>query len=455
MNETKTLAEFAASISFDDLPPETVEKAKHCILDFVANVYGSLQIGAVQKIIAYIRTLNGPPTATVLGAGFATGLHQAAFLNGTAGEALEAQDGLRFGGNHPGVAVIPAALALAEQLNLDGKRLLEAVVIGYEVAGRIAASIHPQHTLSGFLPTGTCGAFGAAAAAAKLLGYNADLMLNSLGNAGYLAPLSMAEHLMGGFTAKIVQGGQAADAGLLAAGLAGAEVTGAPYVLEGSHLNGGFTQITTGNTRNLGVITTGLGESFSINDIYFKPYTACRHTHGSAQASLALVAEESFACEDIESINVKTYMIAGIAVGKGVDENSSFVGAQFSIPYVVAACLLDGDMGPAQFRRKRLADPKILALANKVNVQPDAELSEMYPAFTASRVEIKLRGGQTIKRQIDTPKGDPRDPMTFEDLRAKLLRFAPPEKRDRANGIAAATLDLDACDDLKTLIQMI
>ncbi|MDP8221787.1 MAG: MmgE/PrpD family protein [Candidatus Lernaella stagnicola] len=192
MDETKKLAEFAASISFDDLPPAVVEKTKHCVLDFCANVYGSLQIEAVQQVIEYIRALGGPPTATVLGAGFATGQHQAAFLNGTLGEALEAQDGLRFGGNHPGVAVIPAALALAESLHLDGRRLLEAIVVGYEVAGRIAAAIHPQHTLAGFLPTGTCGAFGAAAAAAKLLGHDADLMLNALGNAGYLAPLSMA-----------------------------------------------------------------------------------------------------------------------------------------------------------------------------------------------------------------------------------------------------------------------
>ena len=115
---------------------------------------------------------------------------------------------------------------------------------GYEVAGRIAAAVHPHHTLSGFLPTGTCGAFGAAAAASKLMGHDAEGMLNALGNAGYLAPLSMAEHLMGGYTSKIVQGGQAASAGLTAAGLAGAGITGPPYVLEGSELKGGFTQIT-------------------------------------------------------------------------------------------------------------------------------------------------------------------------------------------------------------------
>ena len=455
MDETKKLADFAAAISYDELPAAVVEKAKHCLLDFFANIYGSLQIDEVARVVAHVRAQGGPEIATVLGAGFATGGQQAAFVNGVLAEALEAQDGLRFGGNHPGVAVIPAALALGEQWRLDGKRLIEAIVAGYEVAGRVAAAIHPHHTLSGFLPTGTCGAFAAAAAAAKMLGQDAARLRQSLGIAGYLAPLSMAEHLMGGFTAKILQGGQAASAGMTAAGLAEAGLTGAPYVLEGSHLNGGFTQITTKNNANLERITQGLGAAYSISDIYFKPYTACRHTHGSAQAALALIREHPFAPGDIAAVDVYTYMIAAIAVGKGVEKDSSFVAAQFSIPYVVAACLIDGDMGPRQFRRERIADEAILGLAKKVTVHADSELSERYPAQTASRVEIKLSDGRTLRQQVDEPKGDPRDPMTAADLEAKLERFAPADKKNRATEIAALTLALEHIDDLRRLTSII
>src|SRR4030042_1692231 len=230
---TRRLAGFCAGVSLGCLPAEVVGKAKLCLLDFVANVYGSLELEAVSEVVSYIRSLGGPQVATALGCGFKTGIHNAAFLNGTAAEAIEAQDGLRFGGNHPGTAVIPAALAVAEDLGRGGKEVIEAVVAGYEVADRIAAAVHPHHTLAGFLPTGTCGAFGAAAAASKLMGHDAEGILNALGNAGYLAPLSMAEHLMGGYTSKIVQGGQAARAGLPAhprrcAGGAGAGGRGEP-----------------------------------------------------------------------------------------------------------------------------------------------------------------------------------------------------------------------------------
>ena len=170
MDHTQKLAAFLAGVSLNALPPEVIDKAKLCLLDYVANVYGSLELEAVSGVVAYVRSLGGPAAASVLGCGFKTDLHNAAFLNGTTAEAIEAQDGLRFGGNHPGTAVIPAALAVAEERGLGGAEVIEAIVAGYEAANRPAAAMHPWHTLTGFLPTGTCGTFGAAAAAARLMG---------------------------------------------------------------------------------------------------------------------------------------------------------------------------------------------------------------------------------------------------------------------------------------------
>jgi len=405
--------------------------------------------------VAYVRSLRGPEIATALGCGFKTGIHNAAFLNGTTAEAIEAQDGLRFGGNHPGTAVIPAALAVAEESGLSGKEVLEAVVAGYEVAGRVAAAMHPHHTLAGFLPTGTCGAFGAAAAAARLMGHDAEGMVNSLGNAGYLLPLSMAEHLMGGYTSKIVQGGQAASAGLTAAGLASAGITGAPYVLEGSDLGGGFTQITTRGEPNLERIVERLGEHFSIMDVYLKPYTACRHTHGAAQAALELVAKEDFGPQDIEAVDVYTYHIASVAVGKGVTANSTFVSAQFSLPYVVAACLIDGEMGPAQLRGDRISDPAILALSNKVKVNVDPELAMAYPGMTSSRVEIRLKSGETLAKQVDIPKGDPREQMTTEEVADKAKRFASRRDEKTLDKVVRLSLELEKIGDISELTAIV
>ena len=122
MNETRRLAAFCAGLTLDRLPGEVVQKAKLCILDYIANVYGSLELDAVSRVVSYVRALGGPETATALGCGFKTGIHQAAFLNGVTAEAIEAQDGLRFGGNHSGTAVIPAALAVAEESGPGGQR---------------------------------------------------------------------------------------------------------------------------------------------------------------------------------------------------------------------------------------------------------------------------------------------------------------------------------------------
>ena len=455
MDDTRRLAAFCAGLTLDRLPEEVVRKAKLCILDYIANVYGSLELDAVSRVVSYVRALGGPEIATALGCGFKTGIHQAAFLNGVTAEAIEAQDGLRFGGNHSGTAVIPAALAVAEELGLGGREVIEAVVAGYEAANRISAAVHPSHTLSGFLPTGTCGTFGAACAAARLMGLDEEGMLNALGNAGYVVPLSMAEQLMGGFTVKIIQGGQAACSGLTAAGLARAGITGAPYVLEGSELKGGFTQITIDGEPALDRITDRLGEHYTLMDVYFKPYTACRHTHGAAQAVLALVRENHFDPVEVETLDVYTYGIALLAVGKPISEKASFVTAQFSIPYVVSATLLDRELGPRQLTEARVADPVLLAFSEKVKVYCDEELNQVYPERTSSRVEITFKGGRKLVKQVNIPKGDPRDPMTLDDLKEKVRHFAGEREKQRLETVINRIADLENVQDISEFTEIV
>ena len=455
MNHTRKLASFCAKLSMEDLPGEVVHKAKLCILDYIANIYGSLQLSAVGKAIAYVKTIEKNGDITALGCGFKTNVQLAAFINGITAEAIEAQDGVRFGGNHPGAAVIPAAFAVAEQQGCTGRALIEAVVTGYEAANRPAGAMHPWHTLGGFLPTGTCGTFGAAAAAAKLYHLDEPGMLNAIANAGYLLPISMAEHLMGGHTIKITQGGQAASAGIMAAGLAGAGLTGTPFVMEGSPLKGGFTQITTGAEPKLERISENLGEPFSIMDVYFKPYTACRHTHGAAQAAIELKNEKKISADAIDHVVVHSYGIAELAVGKGISATDSFVAAQFSIPYVVAVCLMDGDLGPAQLTEKRMNDVRLMDLAGCVSVKTDPILNAAYPGKTSSRIEVHLKDGSVFEKQVDIPRGDPRDPMTAADISEKLCKFAPGKDPDTLDNLIQMVLDLENLKDISALVDMI
>ena len=455
MDYTQNLVQFCSELSFKKLPDEVKHKAKLCVLDYVANIYGSLELDAVRSVVDFVRSLGGPEAATALGCGFKTGLQNAAFINGTTAEAIEAQDGLRFGGNHPVSAVIPASLVMSESLDLPGTLLIEAVVAGYEVANRVAASMHPFHTLSGFLPTGTCGALGAAVAVSKLMGHGYPEMLNAMGNAGYILPISMAEQLMGGYTVKIIQGGQAASAGIMAAGLAGKGVTGSPYVLEGTELKGGFTQITVRVDAKLERITDKLGEYYSIMDIYFKPYTACRHTHGAAQATLMMMKEKKIMPDDIDSISVSTYAVAALAVGKGVPDGGSFVSAQFSIPHVVAVCILDNVLGPVQLTERRIVDPAVIALAKKVKVKSDDELNKMYPDKTASRVEILMKNGERLTRQVDIPKGDPRDPMEAKDLERKVKFFSGKRDPKKSERIIDEIMNMEKTKNIRDLVSLI
>jgi len=456
MEYTKQLAEFCANLSYNRIPKEVIHKAKLCLLDYGANGYGSLELKAVRDVVAYFKALGGPKQATALACRFKTGIHNAAFINGTFAEGIESQDGLRFGGNHACSAVMPAAFAMGELLSSNGKQLLEAIVVGYEAASRPAAAMHPYHTLSGFLPTGTCGAFGAAAAAGKLMKLKNAAMLNAFGNAGYLLPISMAEALMGGHTIKITQGGQAAGAGITAAGLAKAGITGSPVVLEGSALKGGFTQITVrGAEPKPERITDRLGGHYSLTDVYIKPFTACRHTHGAAQATLELIKEKKISADQVESVDVETYGVAVIAVGKGIPEGGTFVSAQFSIPYVVAACLMDGKLGPRQLTEKRIADRAILALAGKVNVKADDELNRVYPEKTSSRVTITMKKGEKFTRQVDIPMGDPRVPLSEDDIAGKIKSFAGSRDKKKIDKLVGAVMRLERLGSVRDLASMI
>jgi 2-methylcitrate dehydratase PrpD len=456
LDETKKLAAFCSRVSIDDLPTEVVAKARLCVLDYIANVYGSLQLQAVRDVVSYIKAMGGEGRSTVLASGFKTTPQNAAFLNGMLAEAIEAQDGVRFGGNHPVSAVTPAALAMGEVYQCGGADLIEALVAGYEAADRVAASVHPFLTLSGFLPTGACGTFGAAIAAGKMMDLDETGLLNALGCAGYMTPISMAEDLMAGCTVKIVQGGQAASAGVTAAGLAAQGITGHDRVLEGSELGGGFTKITLNNVDPvLERITDGLGDSYSIMDVYFKPFTSCRHTHGAAQATLELLGEHGFGAGDVKAVSVQTYTVANIATGKGVPEGGSFVSAQFSIPYVVSACLLDGEMGPGQLTAERIGSDDIRRLADVVTVGIDDALNGMYPDKTPSRVSITLGDGRVLTRQVDVPKGDPRDPMEEDDIAGKVRRFGCAEDPERIETVISMVMDLEDIEDITELTELL
>jgi 2-methylcitrate dehydratase PrpD len=232
-------------------------------------------------------------------------------------------------------------------------------------------------------------------------------------------------------------------------------LTGRPDVFEGTALGGGFCKITSQVEPKYERITDRLGEHYSIMDVYFKPYTACRHTHGAAQAVLDMLQSEKIDPADVEAVQVYTYGIAQMAVGKGLDGGATFVSAQFSIPYVVAVCLYDGCLGPEQLTEKRLADPQVVSLSRKVSVVTDLDINAAYPEKTSTRVEVGVRSGRRLVRQVDIPRGDPRDPMDESRLIEKLKQFAGGRESGRLDALVDSILNLEKIKDIRKITEAV
>lgn len=418
---TRRLAEFCCNLDYAMLPADVVDKAKLCILDSIGTVLaGATTELGVSALRAGVRFAS-EPIATVIGMKRRVSPPSAALVNGTLSEIFELQDGWRFGNNHPCV-VIPAALAMAQWKGATGKALLASVVAGYEVTNRLAWAVHPNHLGRGYLPTGTAGTCGSAAAAGKLLGFGAGKMADALGVAGFILPVSTAENLWCGYSAKPLHSGFAAKLGIEAALMAEQGFAGCP--VEGTPARGhGFLEITTGEVKFERIVDR-LGEHYTLRDVYFKAFPACRHVHGTAEATLNIVRERRIDPREVERVDVFTYTLSASLLNRYTDARSSMIAAQFSIPYIAAAAIMDASLSTEQFADRRIHDPEILALARKVHVAPDASIDARYPQVTPTRVEIRLRSGEVLRNQVDMPKGDPRAPMSEGELFAKFEHLA-------------------------------
>jgi len=312
------------------------------------------------------------------------------------------------------------------------------VVAGYEVMNRIAASLPPEKSV-GFMKTGTTGTFAAAVSAGKLLGLDSSQFVHAMGIAGSILPLSARENMWGP-TIKPVLGGQAAKAGIEAALLAQKGFTGCEEIFMGTpprYL--GFCNLVSREPA-LDKLTEGLGEKYTILDVYFKPYAACRLSHSAIEAALILVDENDILPDAVDRIEVKTFARAAREIGGRYPEaNSSFVTCQFSLPYILAVVVSDRTIGPKQYRREKISDLRILELAKKVQVTSDDLMTSIYPEKAQARVKIVLRGGTAFEKQIDHPKWEPERGIPREELLAKFHALAseilPRERTEKIDQI--------------------
>jgi aconitate decarboxylase len=417
---TRDLAAFASSLELHDIPTDVVDHAKLSMLDTA----GCGLQGATLEWSRIIQRLSATEGAsghsTVWGTARRTSPIQAAWLNATAVHGFEFDDVHMGGMFHPGAVTLATALAIGEQEGIDGRTLLAATIAGTEVGARVGRAVGTKHFLSGYHPQGTVGVFAAAATAARALGLDADQTHEALGIAA-----SHAAGLMGaqrGAMVKRLHSGHAAQSGVLAALLGRDGFTGTADVLEEPF--GGFCSTMGGGDVHLERLTAGLGSTWETREIAFKPFPSCAAAQASIEATRLLREANDLGGANIERVVVTT--------SEHVQTHSGWTyvpegitAAQMSIGYGVARMLAAGSVEARHFTDAEVADPNVVALAQRVSVIGDPAID----ALGADRryiatVDITTTDGRRLSQRIEDRPGNTSNPMTRLQLESKFAGLA-------------------------------
>lgn len=414
-NLTLQLVEHAVNTRYDDLPPKAVEFCKRLIMDTFGVAFPGSCAPGCREVVELLRSWGGTPVCSIFAYPGKIAPPFAALANSMVMHAMDFDDTLDESALHTFVSVLPAALAASEYIGcVDGKRLIESLVLGVDIICRISRGI--RRPLS-WIRTATCGSFGAAVAAGKLLNLNREQMVNALGIV-YAQTSGNAQGLLEGRLIKRMQPGFASQAGVYSAFLAQSGITGSHQVLEGTY---GFFNLYEHGDYDLEPILKNLGSHFCILDLSIKPYPCCRMTHASIDAVRELRTSVFEKMEEIHTIDVKVSKMVAEMVGKpfvvGTDPQ---VDAQFSIPYTIATMLLRGDVFLEDFETNNIINQKRKELAALVHVTADAKL----PAkdLNIASVSIQMKNGLKYNIKIERPLGSPDRPIGIDGCREKFAK---------------------------------
>lgn len=401
---------FAVMTDYDGLPGEVVVEAKKRILDLIGVALCGYGFAFPQIAVNYIVETGGKPEATVIRAKGKFPACNAAFANAACAHALDLDDGHRYACMHPGAPIIPSALAACEMCGASTKALIAGVTIGYEIAIRIGKSINPSHLKRGFHTTGTVGIFGAAAAAGKIIGLNAEEMANALGIAGHQGA-GLMEFSYGGGMVKPINPAKAAMGGLLSAILAKRGVKGSTTIFEGK--NGFIKAMSDGQQADS--FTKDLGKVFEIGKTQTKLHACCRHIHTPIDIALKICSQNGISAGGISNILVETYPVA-IQTCIQITHPEDVSTAKFCIPFSIALALCKGDANADKYTVENIRDKEIYQLADKVEISTSKKWEELYPGKRGATVGILTSDGKVYSDTLELAKGEPENPLTTEEL---------------------------------------
>lgn len=413
----ETVSHFICDATLPEMPAEAKDRARWVISDSIPVIAAGMQQREMKALAA--KHLEGAASgnAWVIGTGARAAALDAALLNGTAGTWLELDEGNLFAKGHPGIQVVPAALALAQERRVSGADLLLAVALGYEISARISRAAQIRLSIH---PHGTYGVIGAAIAAARLKRFDSRQMRELLNVAATMGMATSRQTLLDGATVRNIFTGHSGYMGLTAARLVECGFTG-----EIDGVANVYGKVLS-DTFEREAVTSGLGTEWLITRNYFKLYPTGRYVHSAIDALedlLKKVPGGRLDIDRIKGIRVRTYMLGAMLAEKNVV--SSF-GARFSVPFALASILYHGRSGLASFDERAVANPKIQALAALVDLREDERHTARYPHEQPCDLTITLADGSVCEGHCTVMKGEPGRPHRPEELEAKFFDLGTP-----------------------------
>ena len=398
------VADFISNTKYQELPSEVQCQAKRCFLDILGVTLSGTGTPVGHLMAKYAVEQHNGREATILMTNHRASIVGATLANAFSANALDVDDGYRLIKGHPGANIFPASLAIAEKEGKSGEELLEAFIIGYEVAIRAGLILHGIY--SSYHGSGSWGALGAVAAAAKLLRLGRNEIHYALGIAEYHAPITPMMRCID-CPSMVKDGiGWGSMVGVSAALLAQKGFTGIDSLLS--------------NPEHENLIAE-LGQRFEIMNLYFKLYPCCRWSQPAVDGVLSVIHQHHVKSREIKLIKIYTFRAATrltLVKPRNTEE------AQYSLAYPVAATLIDGEFGLKQVLGGRFEDQSILEMAEKVEIIFSDKLEAAFPERCLCEVEIFTNGNQSFRSGIITAKGDPDIPLSDKELEGKFRQLA-------------------------------
>lgn len=408
---TSILAKFVATHPSRGWSDAVEHEAHRTFYNWLGCAIGAARHEAADAAVAAVQLLQPAPQATLLGRKEKVDMASAALVNGITSHTFDFDDTHLKTIIHPAGPVASAVLALAEKQGLSGRSVIDALVLGIDVACRVGNTMYPDHYDRGWHITGSTGMLGAAAGCARLLGLNEQQTAMALGIAAS-QPVGVREQF--GTMTKPFHPGGAARAGLMAALLASRGFTASPRALEAPR---GFVQVVS-DKRAWNEVTDELGERFEISFNTYKPFACGIVIHPSIDACVQL-RDQGVTPEQVESIELRVHSLVLELTGK--KEPKDGLQGKFSVYHGCAVGLIHGRAGEAEFSDAVVNDDRVVALRNKVRATVDDTIDE-----AAVRVTAVLRGGRRVEVRVDHAIGSMQNPLTDAHLEAKFMDLVAP-----------------------------